>query len=98
MNYSSSVEPYYSTPEESAPISAILRSYPNNFVYSGNMDRDYARSVGEHGAYWTSTKDTSSTYSFGEAYHMYLGYYAVQPGTMSTAPIAGLSIRCVAGT
>ncbi len=96
-NYNSSTTPYYAVPEESEPISKILRSYPNNFVYSGNMDQNYARSVGSHGAYWTSTKKMNgSSYSYGEAYHMFLDGFYVQPGTISTPGTTALSIRCIA--
>ena len=95
-NYNSSTTPYYAVSAESEPISKILRSYPNNFVYSGNMDRDYARSVGSHGAYWTSTKKMEgSSYSYGEAYHMFLDGFYVQPGTISTPGTTALSIRCI---
>ena len=78
--------------QSTAEASNRWRSYPNNFVYSGNV---YGSSVSDRGAggrYWSS-----SAYSNSNAY--YLGFYSsyVYPGTYSNFKYNGRMARCVAG-
>ncbi len=76
-----------------AVMSARLRQFPNNFVYSGFWYSSSASARGSFGYYWSSTAYVSST-----AY--YLGLYStgVRPGTNRFTKYYGSSVRCVAGS
>ncbi|MBR3246284.1 hypothetical protein IKF87_00140, partial [Candidatus Saccharibacteria bacterium] len=90
-NYDSYATPYY-TGTEATPVSNVLRSYPNNFVYSGSV---YGSSVGNRnsgGYYWSS-----SAYSSYYAYNLHLSSSNVGPGTSSSNKYGGRVARCVAG-
>ena len=69
-----------------------FRSFPNNFVYSGNFDNNAATLRGEAGAYWTGTVNNS-----GSAFN--LGFTASGSLSVENAAIKaiGLSVRCVLG-
>ena len=68
--------------------SKIWRSFPNNFLYSGN-----AGSRGSSGSYWSS-----SAYDGGIAYILYLGRTSPRPGTDFNNNFNGLTVRCVLGS
>ena len=70
--------------------SAGLRSYPNNFIYSGYVDSGKVYNRGSYGDYWSST-----AYSSNYAY--YLSFYSsyVDPGTVNFTKYNGRSVRCV---
>ena len=72
---------------------AAIRSYPNNFVYSGYVDIDSVFGRGEYGYYWSSTVSLSHN-----AYSMYFYSSEVYPGTGSISTYSGRSIRCIAGS
>ena len=75
-------------------MSQIFRSYPNNFLYSGELSASSADYRGSGGYYWSST-----AYGDGSAsYYMGLGRLAVYPGTDYSNRFVGFNIRCVAGS
>ena len=90
-NYDSSSQPYY-TGTEATPVSNALRSYPNNFVYSGYV---YGSSVYNRnflGIYWSS-----SAYSSSYAYDLYFHGSSVNAGAGTNSKYYGGMARCVAG-
>ena len=72
---------------------AALRSFPNNFLYSGYFLTSSARNRGSYGSYWSSTAD-----SYGNSYNLYLNSSNVYPGTLNVRKGNGRSIRCTVGT
>ena len=93
-NYDRTSYPYYNGTTEAGPVSNALRSYPNNFVYSGNVV--IGSSIGSRnsdGLYWSSSADSN-----GKSYYLYLSSSYVYPGTLSNARYNGRTVRCVAGT
>ena len=94
-NYDSDAHPYYTGTAEAGPVADKLRSYPNNFLYSGNFDTSSARYRGSNGYYWSST--ASSSYN---SYRLSLTSSSVYPGNNSNTKYNGYSIRCTvsAGT
>lgn len=70
--------------------SNVLRSYPNNFIYSGDFTLASAYDRGSYGYYWSST--TSSSYN---AYNLYIHKTIVAPGTNNYNKNYGLSVRCM---
>ncbi|MBQ3433000.1 hypothetical protein IJG22_01735, partial [Candidatus Saccharibacteria bacterium] len=70
---------------------AAFRSYPNNFVYSGNVNGGSVSSRGSYGYFWSST--ASSSYN---AYYLYLTSSLVYPGTNVSFKYYGWPVRCVA--
>ena len=92
-NYDSSSYPYYTGTTEGTPVSNALRSYPNNFVYSGGV---YGASVSNrysYGYYWSA-----SGYNSGGAYYLYFDSSDVCPGTNSTTKYYGRMVRCLLGS
>ncbi len=76
-----------------AVMSARLRQFPNNFVYSGSWLSGSALFRGSYGYYWSSTAGNG-----GSAYLLCLGSTSVYPGTVSSDKYHGRSVRCVAGS
>ncbi len=76
-----------------AVMSARLRRFPNNFVYSGNWYSGSAKAHGSNGYYWSSTADSS-----GLAYLLTLDSSNVVPGLFGNYKYYGYSVRCVAGS
>ena len=70
-----------------------LRSYPNNFVYSGYVSGSSVSLRGSFGFYWSS----SAGYSY-YAYNLYFDSSYVGPGTNGSSKYYGRMARCVAGT
>lgn len=89
-NYSSQPQPYYTGNAEAGPISNRLRSYPNNFIYSGLAITSSATG-GQNGLYWSSTAGNATL-----GYRMSLNNTAVYPGTNANSKSYGCSIRCIA--
>ena len=93
-NYDSSSYPNYTGSTEGTPVSNALRSYPNNFVYSGYL---YGSSVGSrnsYGDYWSASGCTNS-----RAYSLYFRSTYVRPGTETGSyKYGGRMVRCVAGS
>ena len=92
-NYSSSTTPYYNGSTEAGSVDKKLRSYPNNFVHSGNVYNGSVGYRGPNGYYWSSTAASSIN-----AYGLYLKSSIVYPGTHSSNKFAGKVVRCVVGT
>ena len=90
-NYDTSIYPYY-TETEAIPVSNALRSYPNNFVYSGNVIGSSVANRNSYGAYWSSSANHSSS-----AYFLDFGSSSVYPGTNDLLKHYGWMVRCVAG-
>ena len=90
-NYSSSTTPYYNGTAEAGPIANALRTYPNNFVYSGYVSVGSVYYRGSYGFFWSSS--AVSSYS---AYYLYLSSSGVYPGTHSDVKYGGRTVRCVA--
>ena len=88
----SSTTPYYTGTTEGTPVSNALRSYPNNFVYSGDVNGSLVGNRGSYGYYWSS-----SALSSLEAYYLYFNSSRVNPGTISGIKYTGKMVRCVAG-
>ena len=74
-------------------MSARLRQFPNNFVYSGYWISGSANRRGSNGYYWSST--ARSHYN---AYNLYFYKSYVYPGTNLNDKYVGQSVRCVAGS
>ena len=72
---------------------AAIRSFPNNFLYSGSFrtSSDYNRGSG--GYYWSST-----AYNSYGSYSLYLNSSYVYPGTNLYNKYFGPSIRCTVGS
>ena len=88
-NYNSSTYPYYAGTPEGSDVSNTLRSYPNNFLYSGLFDGSSAILRGNYGYYWSSTVRTNFN-----SYYLYLLSSYVYPGTYSLYKNHGNAIRC----
>ena len=91
-NYDSLTYPYY-TGDEATPVSNAFRSYPNNFVYSGNVNGSSVNARNSAGFYWSA-----SGYDSYYAYVLYFGSAGVYPGTNAFSKYYGWMVRCVAGT
>ena len=89
-NYSSSTYPYY-TGTEAGPVDKALRTYPNNYLYSGGVNGGSVGNRGSVGYFWSST-----AYGSSYAYYLYLYSSNVYPGTNSYSKYDGRSVRCVA--
>ena len=76
-----------------ATMSIRWRSFPNNFVYSGNFGGASALNRSSYGYYWSSTAS-----NYYNSYSLYLYSSSVYPGTYSYTKSRGYSIRCVTGT
>ena len=94
-NYYSSTttKPYYTGTTEGTPVSNALRSYPNNFVYSGYVYDSRVSNRSFCGYYWSSSAGSS-----GGAYYLDLCSSDVYPGTDYNNKYNGWLARCVAGT
>ena len=91
-NYDSSSYPYYNGSTEGTPVSNALRSYPNNFVYSGNVNGASVNTRNANGYYWSASGNTSyNAYSLN-FYSTYVG-----PGTNNVGKYYGRVVRCVSG-
>ena len=92
LNTSSSNSPYYTNNSntEGSDASNALRSYPNNFTYSGNWNGSSAGVRGYVGYYWS--RSSSSSYF---AYLLYLYSTDVFPSG-SSYKYYGYSARCLA--
>ena len=69
---------------------AAIRSFPNNFVYSGYVGSGSVNERGSSGRYWSSTANSSSY-----AYHLSLSTSNVYPGTSRLNKYFGWAVRCV---
>ena len=69
-----------------------LRSYPNNFVYSGNVNGSSLGNRYSTGEYWST-----SAYSNYNAYYLQVGSNSINPGMGYGSKYAGRVARCTAG-
>ena len=90
-NYDSTTQPYYTGSTEGAAASNALRSYPNNFIYSGYVEGASVGGRGYNGYYW-SASGLSNNY----AYYMFFNSNNAQPGTDGSLKYFGRAIRCIA--
>ena len=67
------------------------RSFPNNFVYSGDWYGSSASDRGSNGYYWSSTASITVL-----AYYLYFGSGSVDPAGGYGNKYVGFSVRCVA--
>ena len=72
---------------------AAIRSYPNNFLYSGLVYSGSVSGRGSGGYYWSST-----AYNVSYAYGLYLYSTNVYPGTYYFSKYIGRTIRCLASS
>ncbi len=70
-------------------VSNAFRSYPNNFVLSGDWGGGTSEVRGGEGRYWTSAKLSSSSYCF------FLRTSLVNNPNCSSGSHYGLTVRCV---
>ena len=91
-NYDSSTNPYYNGSAEAGPVANKLKSFPNNFLYSGLFNTSSAYSRGSYGYYWSST-----AYNSNYSYRLRLGSTRVYPGSDNIDKYYGYSIRCIVG-
>ena len=92
-NYDSSTYPYYNGSTEAGPVAAKLRSYPNNYLYSGYVSGGSLNDRGSYGFYWSSTANTNIN-----AYYLYLNSSRVSPGTYNVYKYYGRALRCIASS
>ena len=92
-NYDSSTYPYYNGSTEAGPVAAKLRSYPNNYLYSGYVSGGSLIDRGSYGGYWSST-----AYNFSRPYTLYLHSSNVTPGTYNNNKYNGRTLRCMASS
>ncbi|MBP5648365.1 hypothetical protein J6X04_03740, partial [Candidatus Saccharibacteria bacterium] len=78
--------------DTSTTASNNLRSYPNNFVYSGVVSGSLVGDRSFGGGYWSSSAHSSN-------YAYYLNFYSsdVYPGKSGNLKYSGWMVRCVAG-
>ena len=76
-----------------AVMSARIRQFPVNFLYSGYWNSASASNRGSGGCYWSSTANGSNF-----AYNLSFYSSGVNPGTGSSGKYLGFSVRCVAGS
>ena len=89
-NYSSSTAPYYNGSAEAGPVDKLIRSYPNNFLRSGDVNGGSVNSRGSYSSYWSSSADSTNY-----AYSLFFYSAYVGPGTGSYVKYVGSSVRCV---
>jgi uncharacterized protein (TIGR02145 family) len=98
-NYDDTANPYY-VGNEAKLVSNILRSYPNNFVKSGMVYRNFwTHRRGYNGRYWSASAFVSGT---AFTMHFYDSESSssdeVNPGTRDEWEFYGMTVRCIAGT
>ena len=89
-NYNSITTPFYTSTTEVSPILNKLKSFPNNFLYSGYYSNTSPANRGSYGQYWSST-----AYNSGSSYVMRLYNTSIYPGTNGIARYVGNTVRCI---
>ena len=83
--------PYYQASIDGSTVFDVVRSYPNNFIYSGILYNNNIGSRGYRAYYWTSTPSLP-----GAVYNLELaGSGVVRPGTIGDVKGIGGVIRCI---
>ena len=73
--------------------SKVWRSFPNNFLYSGNAHNSNIINRGSYGSYWSS-----SARNINGAYSLRLYSSSLSPGTDVYYDFSGFTVRCVVGS
>ena len=81
----------FSSNPTGAVMSNRLKSYPNNFLYSGYYYGQTTRERGSHGYYWSATACENNS-----SCNLHLYDSRMYPGTAYEYMYQGLSIRCIA--
>ncbi|MBQ5812026.1 hypothetical protein IIW29_00395, partial [Candidatus Saccharibacteria bacterium] len=89
-NYDSSTQPYYNGSTEAGPVDMLVRTFPNNFLYSGYFNDSSANSRWGGGYYWSS-----SAYSYFDAYDFHFNSSFVYPGASNGNKYAARAVRCL---
>ena len=71
--------------------SAMLRKWPNNFVYSGTIYDSTIDGRGNDSYYWASTARNNN-----DGYRLRVGEIVVDPGTSFGRKRYGRTVHCVA--
>lgn len=74
-----------------AMVSGNIRSFPNNFLYSGQILDTFSSSRGSYGNYWSKTSRASD---YNTTYHLRLGNTSIDPSSQADR-YAGFSVRCM---
>ena len=90
-NYNSESFPYY-TGNEAVVVSNALRSYPNNFIYTGYVTGSAIYYRGSQGFY-----KTASAGGMSDAMSMNMSSGVVRPGTTFSSKYEGTMVRCISG-
>ena len=69
-----------------------IRSYPNNFVYSGGVGGTSINSRRSGGSYWSASGD-----DYIQAYQLGFSSTNVYPGNGGSIKYGGKTVRCIAG-
>ncbi len=100
-NYSSTTTPYWAGNTEGINASKVIRTYPNNFLYSGYVVNSSVSYRGSNGRYWSSTAASSNgsyALSLDGPNPLYQDGPSVYPGTNNDVKSRGRSIRCLIST
>lgn len=93
----STTENYYSPITVNANGYNAIRafmSFPNNFLYSGDISEATIYRRGREMSYWASTTESSKdAYVLRVNYH----YADLSPGTSIEFKYTGLAVRCIIG-
>lgn len=81
---------YYTGNPEGVDASRALRSFPNNFLYSGNAYSSNIYDRGSYGLYWSSSANNAYY-----AHYLYLVSSGLYPGTGGDVKFYGFTVRCV---
>ncbi|MBR0372595.1 hypothetical protein IJH72_01470, partial [Candidatus Saccharibacteria bacterium] len=79
-----------STTPDGVARSKVWRSFPNNFIFSGDFYGSSANGRGYNGSYWSSTAN-----NYTNSYHLYLYGTSLSPGNSTYNKYCGYSVRCV---
>ena len=93
-NYNSTDNPYYDGATEGGSVDRLIRTFPNNFVYSGDLrSPGLTGRRGKGGFYWTS-----SAFFDEHAYQFYYRSTVVDPAAGGHYMYYGKSTRCLVNT
>ena len=81
-----------STTPTGTDMSKVWRSYPNNFVYSGNVNGSSVNNRGSNGDYWSASR-----YNDNSAYGLYFNSDYFIPGRNGYFKFFGRMVRCLVG-
>lgn len=82
---------YYAGTPEGTDASKVMRSYPNNYLYSGHVSGGSLLYRGSDSLYWSSTAGGNHN-----TYSLFLGSSYVYPGTNNNGKYYGRTLRCIA--